>query len=80
MKQAERYLNEGTHPRVLVEVRGTVYPVLLGRAHVACHGLVPCVPTYPAHASSNGSIMVGRAAPEAESLEEKKKERQRRNQ
>ena len=35
MKQAERYLNEGTHPRVLVEVRGTATPVLLSRAHVA---------------------------------------------
>ena len=29
MKQAERYLNEGTHPRVIVEVRGALASALL---------------------------------------------------
>ena len=42
MKQAERYLNEGTHPRVLVEVRGllpTLFIILMATEPLA-HDIV----------------------------------------
>ena len=42
MKQAERYLNEGTHPRVIVEVRRTVPSALLHGRVLSCASLPPC--------------------------------------
>ena len=41
MKQAERYLNEGTHPRVIVEVRDTVALALLPWRALEAHPASP---------------------------------------